>query len=66
MNTMHSCIGSACAICHPRCECHDCTQARAKERNPFPDAGYPQKGGLYSGQCVHNVAFGQPCKSCNR
>lgn len=31
----HDCIGNACAICHPRCECHACTQARAQERNPF-------------------------------
>jgi hypothetical protein len=27
----HNCVGHACAICHPRCECHECTQARARE-----------------------------------
>jgi hypothetical protein len=31
----HNCIGSACAICHPRCECHECTQIRGRELNPF-------------------------------
>lgn len=31
----HDCIGSACAICHVKCECHDCTQARTREKNPF-------------------------------
>lgn len=26
----HGCIGSACAICNPKCECHSCTQIRGQ------------------------------------
>lgn len=49
----HNCIGSSCAICHPRCECHECTQARAKEHDTF--YGYsplnPLLGNEISGTC---------------